>query len=126
MSYNHCAELLVVEDELPVLMLVEDLLTELGCEVVASASRLGPAMAAVGAQVIDAAFLDINIAGEMVYPVAEALAARQVPIVFSTGYGVAGVLDAWRQWPILQKPYRLAELACALKEALGRGAPQSK
>ena len=100
--------------------MLEDILAELGCEVAASASRLEPALAAAGAQAFDAALLDINLAGEMVYPVAEALVARKVPIVFSTGYGIAGVCEAWRGWPVLQKPYRLADIGAALVKARRR------
>jgi CheY-like chemotaxis protein len=111
----------IVEDEFAVLLMLEDILAELGCEVAASASRLAPALAAAGAQAFDAALLDINLAGEMVYPVAEALSARNVPIVFATGYGIAGVCEAWRHWPVLQKPYRPSDLAKALRQAVGHG-----
>ena len=37
------------------------------------------------AEAIDAAVLDINLNGQKNYPVADALAARRVPFVFSTG-----------------------------------------
>jgi CheY-like chemotaxis protein len=108
----------VVEDEFAVLLMVEDILGMLGCKLAASASHIGPALEAARDGAFDVAVLDINIAGDMVYPVAEVLATRKVPIVFSTGYGVAGVEEAWRVWPILQKPYRPADLGSALRQAL--------
>jgi CheY-like chemotaxis protein len=110
----------VVEDEIAVLLMLEDILAEFGCEVAATASRLRPALASAEAEPFDAALLDINLAGEFVYPVAEALLARKVPMVFATGYGVAGVSEIWRRWPVLQKPFRPSELADALMRVTGR------
>jgi CheY-like chemotaxis protein len=115
---------LAVEDEFPVLILLEDMLAELGCEVAGSASRIGEALEMLRKQEFGAAVLDVNVAGEMVYPVAQALAALRVPIVFSTGYGMRGVHEDWRDRPILQKPYRVDDLAKALAVALGDGPPE--
>lgn len=107
----------LVEDEFIVLVMLEDMLAELGCEVAGSASRLSDALTMVSLGAIDAAVLDINLNGETVYPLAEALTAKNVPIVFSTGYGAVGLSDPWRRRPILQKPYRTDELAAALTRA---------
>jgi CheY-like chemotaxis protein len=110
----------VVEDEFAVLLMLEDILAEFGCEVAATASRLDAALTAAVGEAFDAALLDINLAGELVYPVAETLLARKVPIVFATGYGVAGVSEAWRHCPVLQKPFRPSELADALVQVTRR------
>ncbi len=107
----------VVEDEFIVLIMLENMLAELGCEIVGSASRLAQALGMISDRAIDAAVLDINLGGTEVYPVAEALAARNVPIVFSTGYGYAGVSAPWRSRPILQKPFHPHQLAAALTQA---------
>jgi len=112
---------LVVEDEFAVLLLVEDMLSELGCELAGTATRLPEALAMAGSTACDAAILDVNINGENVAPVAEALAARGTPIVFSTGYGRSGIDARWRDHPVLQKPYRIEEFAAALRQALGGG-----
>ena len=112
---------LVVEDEFAVLLLVEDMLSELGCELAGTATRLPEALAMAGSTACDAAILDVNINGENVAPVAEALAARGTPIVFSTGYGRSGIDARWRDRPVLQKPYRIEEFAAALRQALGGG-----
>ena len=84
---------LVVEDEALVAMQLEDMLDELGCVVVDVAGTVsrGVALAADAAVALDGAILDVNLGGEKVYPVAERLAARGVPFVFCTGYGVAGI-----------------------------------
>ena len=58
--------------------------------------------------------LDVNIGGRLVFPVAEALAARGVPIVFATGYGRSGLPAAWQDHTVLSKPYTAAEVASAL------------
>jgi CheY-like chemotaxis protein len=111
----------VVEDEFAVLLLVEDMLTELGCELAGAASRMPEAIHMARTAVFDAAVLDVNINGEVIDPLADVLATRKVPMVFSTGYGRGGINARWRDHPVLQKPYRLEELAAALKRALGNG-----
>jgi DNA-binding NtrC family response regulator len=108
----------VVEDEFAVLMLMEDMLLELGCELAGTASRMSDAMSGALNSTCDAAVLDVNINGESINPVAEALAARRVPMVFSTGYGRSGMDIRWREYPVLQKPYRVEDLAAALARAL--------
>ena len=117
--------LLVVEDEAMVAMLVEDMLTDLGCVVVDVAGTVsrGVALASDVNLALDGAILDVNLGGEKVYPVAEALAARNVPFVFSTGYGVAGVSGAFSHIPILSKPYEISALGQTLSStiALHRG-----
>jgi CheY-like chemotaxis protein len=109
---------LAVEDEFPVLLLLEEMLIELGCEIAGSASRVGEALGMLAQEVPAAAVLDVNVAGVKVYPVAQALTTLGVPIVFSTGYGEHGVDEAWRKHPILQKPYRVEDLARALLTAI--------
>ena len=109
----------VVEDETLVAILLEDMLADLGCEVLWTAHRVPKALDLVAQSTPDAAVLDVNIAGDEVYPVAEALAARNVPIVFATGYGARGLTDAWRDRPIVQKPFHLEHLSQGLLRALG-------
>ena len=109
----------LVEDEFAVLLLLEDMLTSLGCEIVATASDLASALRLGAACDVDVAVLDINIAGRKVYPVAELLKGRRIPILFSTGYGRAGVEPAWQDRPIVQKPFTEEELADALATIAG-------
>src|SRR5262249_36541939 len=111
---------IVVEDETLVAILLEDMLAELGCEVLWTAHRVGKALDLVATSTPDAAVLDVNIAGDEVYPVAQALAARDIPFVFATGYGARGLKDAWRERPILQKPFQVEHLGESLLMALGR------
>ncbi|QQP89897.1 response regulator [Skermanella sp. TT6] len=110
---------LVVEDEVLVAMAVKETLERFGCVVVGPVGRVRRAMELVGAE-LDAAVLDVNIAGERVFPVAEALTSRGVPVVFTTGYGMGGIDGVFPLSTVLQKPYLDATLAAALANAVGR------
>ena len=111
---------LVVEDEMMIAMLVEDMLADLGCSVVGPAHALDAALALARTEIgLDAALLDVNLAGQPVFAVADALRAKGVPAIFSTGYGEAGLREVDRGAPVLQKPFRAGDLARALNQALG-------
>jgi two-component sensor histidine kinase/DNA-binding response OmpR family regulator len=96
--------LLLVEDEALTGMMMSDMLTELGFDVIGPFGRLADAMAAAGREDFQAAVLDVNLDGEMVYPVADAVLARGVPFVFVTGYSPEGIDRRFAQVPVLQKP----------------------
>lgn len=110
---------LVVEDESLVAMLLETILEDMGCTPIGPAATVDEGVEQVSSgQPIDVALLDVNVAGREVFPVAEALRTRGVPIVFSTGYGEAGLPDAWRGTPTLQKPFSEAAVRDAILAAL--------
>lgn len=113
---------LVVDDETLVAMLLEDMLGDLGCTVVGSASRVGQAleMARSLEAEFDVAVLDVNVAGETVAPVAALLAEQGKSFVFATGYGESGVPEAFRGRPTLQKPFGMLDVTRALRAAAGR------
>jgi CheY-like chemotaxis protein len=106
--------ILVVEDEMMVLMMIEDTLADLGCETVTAAATVDGALALIETQVFDAAMLDMNLNGSKSYPVADALAARDVPFVFSTGYSGHDMRDGYRDRPMLRKPFQRAEVVRVL------------
>ena len=109
---------LVVEDEIIVSWLLQDMLADLGCEVVGPAARVDQALAIIEAEAIDAVLLDLNLNGQMSYPVADALVARGVPFVFSTGYAQNRLLNGYRTFPVLQKPFHGSEVGDALAKLL--------
>ena len=111
---------LVVEDESLVAMLLETILEDMECIPVGPASNIddGETLARDTAD-LDAALLDVNVAGRQVFPVAEVLKARGVPFVFSTGYGEGGLPEEWRGQPTLQKPFTEAAIRDALMKAMG-------
>lgn len=111
--------ILVVEDEAAIAMLLEDMLEDLGCTIVGPVGNLAEADALARADGIDLALLDVNVAGQPIYPVVRTLAERGVPFVFSTGYGSSGIDELYRGSPILPKPFRLNDLEQKLLEAFG-------
>jgi DNA-binding response OmpR family regulator len=113
--------ILIVEDEAAISLLLEDMLSDFGCEVVGPAARLTAALDLADKEQFDLAILDVNVAGEAVYPLAEVLEQRKVPFVFSTGYGNAGIKDPFRDRPVVQKPFAQNELRLRLLHALRNG-----
>lgn len=109
---------LVVEDEAAISMLLEDMLLDFGCAVVGPAARLSTALEMAAQESFEVAILDVNVAGEPIYPVAEAIAKRELPLVFSTGYGGAGIREPFRDRPVVQKPFSQADLKRTLIGAI--------
>jgi PAS domain S-box-containing protein len=101
---------LLVEDEILVAMMMRDMLAELGFIVVGPFSRLSEAMVAAVHDEIDAGIIDVNLGGEFVYPVADVLAARQIPFVFVTGYGVESIERRFGDVAIVKKPVQRQSL----------------
>ena len=77
---------LIVEDETMVSMLIEDMVCDLGAEVVGPAAKFEQAMALALEADFDLAVLDVNLDGLVVYPVADVLRDRGIPFIFMTGY----------------------------------------
>src|SRR3546814_16323192 len=106
--------ILMIEDEAIVAMMLEDMLEEIGCNVTDSAASLDKALRLAETTDAEAAILDINLNGAEVYPAAERLAARRIPVIFATGYGRKSIPPRWQRTPILGKPVAAAELELAL------------
>ena len=100
------ARILVVEDEMMAASMLEMVLGDCGCVVVGPVPSVEMGLALAKDGPIDAAILDVNLGGEPVFPIADLLAAKHVPMVFVTGYGAPGV-DGSRYpgAPVVQKPY---------------------
>lgn len=111
------ARILVLEDESILSMLLEDFLVDLGYEPPCIAATVKQALGLLETHAIGFAILDVNLGNETSIPVADALEARGIPYIFTTGYGEAGVPERLRQRFILQKPYG----ADMLKRALASG-----
>jgi CheY-like chemotaxis protein len=97
-------------------MLLEDMLADLGHQVVAVVPRVNEALAAVQREAFDLAILDVHLNGQAVFPVAESLIDRGIPFVFATGYGERGLPEGYRDRPILQKPFAKDDLEKVLQE----------
>ncbi|TWI50929.1 response regulator receiver domain-containing protein [Pseudomonas duriflava] len=105
---------LLIEDETLIAMLLEDILDELGYEVAGVAAEFDDGMRLAETGTFDLAILDVNVGGREIFPIAEKLAERNIPFMFSTGYGVVGLPMEWQSRPVLAKPFRPDDLEQAL------------
>ena len=114
-------KVLVVEDEPLIAMGLKDLLTDSGCTVAGPASSVEQGMRLIEQEAVDGAILDVNLRGEMVFPLADALAEQSIPFAYVTGYGKSlRVCNHGR--PVLQKPYNKQQLL----KILGQWRPRSR
>lgn len=107
--------ILVVEDEPIVAMCLEDVLAELGCDVIGPVGRVSEAMELAENESFDAAILDINLGGENCEPIAAKLQTRAIPFAFASGYGVGP--DGFTA-PLISKPYRAVDVLSVLRQLL--------
>ncbi len=112
------ARVILIEDEAHVALLIEAMLSDLDFELVGSATRVSTGLALLVGTDFDVAVLDVNLAGEMSFPLANELAARGKPFIFVTGYGPSGLPPEHRGAPVVTKPFRAADLLSALQTAL--------
>ncbi len=110
--------ILVVEDEMVILLMVEDMLADLGCRSVTGAGTVTQAVSIVESKFFDAAMLDMNLGGEDSGPVADALSKRGVPFIYCTGNGHRDVREGFRDCAVLHKPFQDADLRVALTQLL--------
>lgn len=111
---------LLVEDEALIAMDLEATLWEAGCIVLGPIARVGQALAAVEGGGFDAALLDVNLNGEKVFPVADALAERKISFLFLTGYEKSILPERYHRCPILRKPCSPRILISALQASIDR------
>ena len=112
--------ILLVEDEFAVAEATAWLLSSLGGDVVGPVGKLDRAVTLAAAEALDGALLDVNLNGAAVFPVADALAARGVPFVFSTGYDSLDLPERFRAAPCLEKPHDPFQLERRLVAAFRR------
>lgn len=114
------AKVLIAEDEYTIAMFLIDYLEDQGVEVVGPAGSLEGVNKLIDGHQVDAALLDINLAGELVFPVADRLREKGVPFVLTSGYD-DNVPARFADDPRCAKPYRLETLARTLEDALANG-----
>jgi CheY-like chemotaxis protein len=116
---------LVVEDDSLICLLLEDMLSELGCKVVGTACDFKRATElARRDESIDLAILDVNLGGQQVFPVADILCERGIPFLFATGLSADGLPADWQGHCSVQKPMTVATLANALGRAMRDRVPR--
>ncbi|MBN9032389.1 MAG: response regulator [Rhizobiales bacterium 63-7] len=115
-SLKNC-RVLVVEDEYILAQELEIELQDAGAIVVGPVADLADAVALIQADDgIDAAILDANLGGNMVFPAAELLIEREVPIVFTTGYDASAIPSRFSKVARCDKPVSMKKII----EAIGR------
>lgn len=102
--------ILLVEDEYLVSLVVQEVLEEAGGIVLGPFARVTTALAAARSERVDIAVLDVNVAGEMVFPVAHLLEERGTPFLFVTGYGRAALPRDKPHWEVCTKPFNPRQL----------------
>jgi len=112
-------KVLVVEDEAIIAMLLEDMLSELGHDMVASAGNIEDARAEAAARQIDLAILDVNLGPQSSLPLANDFDARGIPYILATGHGRGGLANEWSaDAVVLQKPFEVSALSAAIQERM--------
>jgi DNA-binding response OmpR family regulator len=106
---------LVVEDEY---FLADDVVRGLkanGAEVIGPVGGIDDALDLIDeTEQLDAVVLDLNLRGEMAFPVADALIERGVPFVFATGYDSASIPPRYKAVTRCEKPVDAPKIARAL------------
>lgn len=102
--------LLIVEDEALIAMMIQDVIRDAGAEVVGPAANVDMAMSALREQAVDGAILDVNLSGQRIDPVANALRARKIPFLFLTGYGKSGIGERFPSATVITKPFNDVDL----------------
>ena len=114
MDTSTARKVLVVDDEALIAALLEDMLVELSCDTIGPALTLDQGLALARESEMDAAILDLSLNGQPVFPIAEVLAERKIPFVFASGYAEIDRGGRFGDIEVVQKPFRLADLAAAL------------
>jgi len=109
--------IMIVEDDALVALNLQEFAESLGCAVVGPVGRLKDALAMVDTAELDGAVLDINLHGEMVYPLAERLAEDQIPMLFCSGYALTSAVPAkFSRFKQIPKPCAEHTLKAAMVE----------
>ena len=112
--------ILVAEDEYFIADAVVEMLEEEGAVVVGPVATVDAASRLAAAQEtgLDAALLDVNLNGRMIWPVLDLLAERGVPVVLATGYEAGAVPQAYSHLPRCEKPVMVRDLLRTLAKRI--------
>jgi CheY-like chemotaxis protein len=99
-------QILIVEDNYFVAVALAQRIQDMGASVVGPVATLQSALEIVerNGYELNGASLDVNLAGQLVFPVADALLARGIPFIFSTGYDLRAIPEMYRGIPRCEKP----------------------
>lgn len=117
--------ILVVEDEMMIAMLMEDFMEEFGCTIVGPVANIENALLLIKTEAIDGALLDLNLAGNVAYPVADELARLRIPFIVVSGYGDQELAGGYNDRPRLPKPFRRLDLQRIMTATFAPDVPSS-
>jgi len=109
---------LIVEDEPLIALALEEALSELGFSVAGNMSKIPEALEFLSRENVDVALLDVNLGIQKIDPVADVLAARKCPFVFTTGYDRSGLPQAHAHRVVIEKPFHTEDLIGAVRAEL--------
>lgn len=111
--------ILIVEDEAILALDLTFVMEDMGASVIGPCHRLRRALEVLGQEQIDGAILDVDLAGEAVFPLADGLARRHVPIVFHTGRNNSSeLISRYKGAGVCAKPTQPENVALALAALL--------
>lgn len=120
MSYFIGKSVLLVEDEFLLAMLFQDMLEDMGLEVVGPFRNVADAIDALRrGRRVDMGLLDIDLGEETSLKVADALCERDIPFMFATGFGSMPI-DGYDDAEVLSKPFTETQLLECLRSLLSR------
>ena len=119
---SECLTIMIVEDEPLIAMMLEDFLDSLGHEVLETCETVSSALHCLKSQKPDLAILDVNVAGEAVWPVAARLRELGIPFALATGGHVDAPPSDFVDTPTLAKPYTIDRVGPVIDEAMARSA----
>lgn len=122
---SRALRILVVEDSALIAMEIEAQLEEIGCRVFGPFPRLSPALETLTESKVDGAILDVNIAGQTVYALADELARRKIPFFFATAYSSGQLPRRYRTKRVLLKPFSRRKLYQLITETFSRSMPSA-
>jgi DNA-binding NtrC family response regulator len=111
---NDRLRVFLAEDDDLILMVLEDILDELGCEVVGTAGTVRGALTAIDRKPFDVAIVDVKLNDGSVEPFADELARRKIPFALATGFASQDLIARYCGCPVLHKPYMLDDVRAAL------------
>ena len=113
---------LLVEDEYLIAIEAEQMLEDMGIKAIEIASTWNAAAERAEEGGFDVAILDVNLNGQLSFPIAGKLSERGVPVIFASGYDLRGQGQAGLEGVFVTKPYTSERVKEALVAVLSGGA----
>lgn len=113
--------ILILEETPQIAQLLAEMLRDFGCEVVGPVNDVPAALAAIAENALDAAVLDVKIAGSSTLAVADELIRRGTPFAFATGNKTPAAIARYAPARLITKPYSADNIHRVLCDLIGIG-----